>query len=63
MTLEEVLTFISQADDGQLNDITHALIARYQVLFPDYDVAYLAFPLNDPQRRTELLEMARKIYL
>ena len=63
MTLEDVLAFIAQADDGQLNDITHALTARYKVLFPDYDVAYLAFPLNDPQRRAELLELARKIYL
>ena len=63
MTLEEVLTFISQADGEQLNDITHALTVRYKVLFPDYDVAYLAFPLNNPQRRAELLELIRKIYL
>ena len=63
MELSDVLAFIAQADDGQLNDITHALTARYKVLFPDYDVAYLAFPLNDPQRRAELLELARKIYL
>ena len=31
------MTCISQADDGQLNDITDALTARYKVLFPDYD--------------------------
>ena len=29
MTLEEILLFIAQADDGQLNDITTALSARY----------------------------------
>ena len=63
MELSDVLAFIARADDGQLNDITDALIARYKVLFPDYDVAYLAFPLNDPRRRAELLELTRKIYL
>ena len=63
MELSEVLTFISQADDGQLNDISHALSARYKILFPDWEVAYLALPLHDPQRRAELLELARKTYL
>ena len=62
MELSEVLTFIAQADDGQLNDITDALSARYKVLFPDWDVAYMAFPLNDPDRREEILELARRTY-
>ena len=35
MELSEVLSFIAQADDGQLNDITTALSARYKSLFPD----------------------------
>ena len=35
MELSEILSFISQADDDQLNTITDALSARYKALFPD----------------------------
>ena len=62
MTLEDIILFISQADDAQLNDITTALSARYKVLFPDWEVVYLTLPLHDPQRRAELWELARKTY-
>ena len=62
MELSDVLSFISQADDAQLNDITTALSARYKTLFPDWEVVYLALPLNDPQRRDELWAQARKTY-
>ena len=62
MTLDDILLFIAQADDGQLNDIAHALTARYKALFPDWDVAYMAFPLNDPDRREEILELAHRTY-
>ena len=62
MTLDDILVFISQADDGQLNEITTALSARYKVLFPEWDVLYLAMPLDDPERRAEILEQVRKIY-
>ena len=62
MELSDVLSFISQADDAQLNDITTALSARYKALFPDWEVVYLALPLHDPQRRAELWELARKTH-
>ena len=62
MTLDDIILFISQADDAQLNDITSALSARYKTLFPDWEVVYLALPLHDPQRRDELWEQARKTY-
>ena len=62
MTLDDILLFVSQADDGQLNEITTALSARYKVLFPEWDVLYLAMPLDDPERRAEILEQVRKIY-
>ena len=62
MTLEEILLFIAQADDGQLNDITTALSARYKSPFPDWEVVYLALPLHDPQRRDELWALARKTH-
>ena len=62
MELAEVLSFISQADDAQLNDITRALSARYKTLFPDWEVIYLALPLHDAERREQLWELARKTY-
>ena len=62
MTLEEILLFIAQADDGQLNDITTALSARYKSLFPDWEVVYLALPLHDAERREQLWEMARNAH-
>ena len=60
MTLEDIILFISQADDTQLNEITRALTARYKTLFPDWEVVYLALPLQDPERREQLWELARK---
>ena len=62
MTLESVLSYIEQADDTQLSEITDALSARYRVLFPDWEVAYLALPLHDPDRRAQILELARRTY-
>ena len=60
MEISDVLSYIAQADDGQLNDITSALTARYKVLFPDWEVVYLSLPLQDPERREQLWELARK---
>ena len=62
MELTDVLSFISQADDAQLNDITTALSARYKVLFPDWEVLYLALPLHDAERREQLWQLARKTH-
>ena len=62
MELSEILSFISQADDSQLNTITDALSARYKALFPDWEVFYLALPLHDTKRREKLWELARKSY-
>ena len=60
MEISDVLSYIAQADDGQLNEITSALTARYKVLFPDWEVVYLSLPLQEPERREQLWELARK---
>ena len=62
MTLEDIILFISQADDAQLNAITDALSARYKMLFPDWEVVYLALSCRDPERREQLWELARKAH-
>lgn len=60
MEISDVLSYIAQADDGQLNEITSALTVRYKVLFPDWEVVYLALPLQDLERREQIWELARK---
>ena len=60
MEISDVLSYIAQADDGHLNEITSALTARYKTLFPDWEVVYLALPLQDSERREQLWELARK---
>ena len=62
MTLDDIIYFISQADDGQLYDIGAALSARYKTLFPDWEVVYLALPLHDAERREQLWQLARKTH-
>ena len=62
MTFENIILFISQADDSQLNAITDALSARYKALFPNWEVVYLALPRHDAERREKLWELARKSY-
>ena len=62
MELSDILSFIDQADDGQLNDISAALSARYKTLFPDWEVVYLALPLHDAERREQLWQLARKTH-
>ena len=62
MELSDILSFIDQADDGQLNDISAALSARYKTLFPDWEVVYLALPCQDPERRKQLWELAREAH-
>ena len=62
MTLEDIILFISQANDSQLNEIAGTLTARYKVLFPDWEVIYLALPLHDAERREQLWEPARNTH-
>ena len=54
MELQQVISFISQADDLALDEITNALTARYKAVLPGYEVAFISLPLNDPARREAL---------
>ena len=60
MELRDVLTFIAQADDLEINEIIDALTARYKAVYPDWEVAFLSMPLNDPERRRAIWEHATK---
>ena len=60
MEIQNVLDFIEQADDYELNEMMDAITERYQVLHPDWEVSYLALPKHDRHKRREILEFALK---
>ena len=56
--METIAEKISSLPADQLNDIVQALVARYAVLFPEYDVSFLSLPRNNPPlRRQQLAQM------
>ncbi|MBQ8237597.1 MAG: hypothetical protein IJZ39_05580 [Oscillospiraceae bacterium] len=54
------MAYISQADDGKINQIINAVTARYKQVYPDWEVAFLALPLHDREARRRILEFALK---
>ena len=47
---------IAQAGSEKLDEILSAVEARYKVLFPEWEVVYLALSRNDPQERSRQLD-------
>ena len=60
MVLEEIVHYINQADDIEINQIIDALTQRYKQVYPGWEVAFLAMPLDDPARRQAILELAMR---
>ena len=56
MSMETIAEQIGKLSDEQLGEAVQALVARYSRLFPDYDVAFLSLPRNNPPLRREQLE-------
>ena len=54
--LSGVMDRIGHADDIEINEIIQAVIRRYQRVYPDWEVVFLALPKNDPVERKRLLE-------
>lgn len=57
MMLSIVLSVIEQADDLQISKIIRAVIRRYGLVFPDWDVLFLSVPKAPEQRRSQLERM------
>ena len=57
-SLDQVLTFIHQADDTQINEIIQAVVKRYARVFPDWEVIFLSLPRNNPAKRREMIQSA-----
>ena len=62
MILDDILQYIHQADDDEINQIIDALTARYKRVYPGWEVIFAALPLNDMERRRTMLEQALKVY-
>ena len=67
LTVAEVLEWMHQADDLEMDEIRQAVIVKYAQLFPDWDIMYVAVPKCDPVecRNTveSVIEMLKKQYL
>ena len=61
-TLNDILNYISQADTDQLNEITQAIVQRYGKLSPDWEVAFLSLPKNDPMQRDQMLRSILELH-
>ena len=62
MILEDILQYIHQADDVEINQIIDALTARYKRVYPGWEVIFAALPLGDMERRRTMLEQALRVY-
>ena len=56
-----VLATIEQADDTQISQIIRAVIRRYGLVFPDWDVLFLSIPKDPSQRRLQLVHMLEQL--
>ena len=63
MDIPTVLKIIQQADDTELNLMLDAITQRYAILHPNWEIAFLSWPLEDPEARKRLLEFALKYNL
>ena len=53
---EKYSSVIEQADEVLLNDILQAIIKRYSILFPDWEVSVFSLPKNNPEERDRLVD-------
>lgn len=64
MTQKEVLEKIEAAQRGEIQDYVKAAFCRYQELYPEWDITYMAIPKNDPEKRRQtiqyIIEMLQK---
>ena len=49
--LENILERIEQADDFEINEIIQAVIRRYKLVFPDWEIIFLSLPVQSEERK------------
>ena len=58
--MEEILRKIAEADEGEASQILEAVLARYAVLYPDWDVGTISV-YKTPDPREQLDNMIRML--
>lgn len=54
--MDQVLDFITSADEDQLTRILQAIIHRHGLLHPDWELTVLSLPKSDPAQRDQYIE-------
>lgn len=56
-----LLSRIEKANDLEINEIINAVLRRYKVVYPEWDVVFLSLPSTDAKKRGELLDRITRI--
>lgn len=54
-----LISQITQADDVEITEIIRAVIRRYTLVYPEWEVMFLSVPREANARREQLEEMLR----
>ncbi len=60
--LEEILIYIENADDIQLNEIMTAVENRYRMAHPEWEVIYVAVRRDPQWRRKDIDSIIDQLY-
>ena len=50
MTGEDVLKWIEQSTDTEINEILKAAIRRYEIRFPEWEVMFISIPKGEGRK-------------
>ena len=56
MDLTEILHRIEQSDDAEISQIIDAVIRRYRICYPDWEILFLSIPTADTEKRKRSTE-------
>jgi len=56
MDLIDILHRIEQSDDAEISQIIDAVIRRYRVCYPDWEILFLSIPTADTEKRKHSTE-------
>ena len=61
-TLEEIMTYIENAGDNQLNEIMTAVENKYRMSYPEWEVIYVAVRRDPQWRKKDIDSIVDRLY-
>ena len=61
LELNDILTQIAFAEEGELSKIVQAVVKRYDVLFPEEEVHFLSLPAKDRAAQASILRRTAEL--